>query len=220
MAYNGNTNWQQNDIVKPDDMNRIEQGITDLETNKIDKTGTAAMATKLETPRLIRTNLESVGTASFDGSTDVTPGVQGVLPVANGGTGASTVAGVRNALGLGNTTGALPVANGGTGSDTEEEANRTLTYRNVPPSTDLPYDYPEGIHFYYASGSSGLPYVPSNFGLIFSMRAGTETTQLWYSQPSGNIFRRGANQNTWDGSPQRGWIIVGNANTVATATLE
>lgn len=29
MAYNGKTNWQLNEIVKPEDMNRIEQGIID-----------------------------------------------------------------------------------------------------------------------------------------------------------------------------------------------
>lgn len=39
----------------------------------------------------------------------------GVLPIAQGGTGQTTVAGVRNALGLGNTTGVLPIANGGSG---------------------------------------------------------------------------------------------------------
>lgn len=37
------------------------------------------------------------------------------LPVANGGTGQTSLQGVRKALGLGDTTGALPVANGGTG---------------------------------------------------------------------------------------------------------
>ena len=44
------------------------------------------------------------------------------VPIANGGTGASTVAGARNALGLGNTTGALPIANGGTGASTASQA--------------------------------------------------------------------------------------------------
>ena len=29
MAYTGKTNWQLNEIVKPEDMNRIEQGIID-----------------------------------------------------------------------------------------------------------------------------------------------------------------------------------------------
>jgi len=44
------------------------------------------------------------------------------LPIEKGGTGATTVAGARNALGLGNTSGALPIANGGTGATTATEA--------------------------------------------------------------------------------------------------
>ena len=48
------------------------------------------------------------------------------LPVANGGTGATTAAGARNALGLGNTVGALPVANGGTGATSASGACQNL----------------------------------------------------------------------------------------------
>lgn len=33
MAYNGKTNWQLNEIVKPEDMNRIEQGVIDAHEN-------------------------------------------------------------------------------------------------------------------------------------------------------------------------------------------
>lgn len=50
----------------------------------------------------------------------------GALPIANGGTGATTVATARNALGLGNTSGAVPVANGGTGSTTAADARTAL----------------------------------------------------------------------------------------------
>ena len=50
----------------------------------------------------------------------------GTLPIARGGTGQTTVAGVRNALGLGNTTGALPIANGGTGATTAAAARTAL----------------------------------------------------------------------------------------------
>ena len=50
----------------------------------------------------------------------------GALPIANGGTGATTAASARNALGLGNTTGALPIANGGTGATTAAGAVSNL----------------------------------------------------------------------------------------------
>lgn len=54
-------------------------------------TGNADTATKLAAAQTIQTNLASTSSASFDGSAGVTPGVTGVLPVANGGTGSSSV---------------------------------------------------------------------------------------------------------------------------------
>lgn len=53
----------------------------------VDIGGSSASATKLATGRTFRTNLASTATASFDGTANVTPGVTGILPVANGGTG-------------------------------------------------------------------------------------------------------------------------------------
>ncbi|MCE5342797.1 MAG: hypothetical protein LLF96_04305, partial [Eubacteriales bacterium] len=50
----------------------------------------------------------------------------GVLPVANGGTGQTTLLSLRNAMGLGNTTGAVPLANGGTGATTAADARTNL----------------------------------------------------------------------------------------------
>lgn len=55
------------------------------------------------------------------------PGVTGVLPAANGGTGQTSLQAARNAMGLGDTTGALPVANGGTGAITVPGALSSLT---------------------------------------------------------------------------------------------
>ena len=51
---------------------------------------------------------------------------EGAVPIANGGTGATTVAGARNALGLGNTEGAVPIANGGTGATNASDARSNL----------------------------------------------------------------------------------------------
>ena len=52
--------------------------------------GNAGTATKLQTARTVQVDLASTKGVSFDGSADVTPGVKGILPVANGGTGNST----------------------------------------------------------------------------------------------------------------------------------
>lgn len=60
----------------------------------------------------------------------------GALPIANGGTGSTNVAGARNALGLGNTTGALPVENGGTGTSSVEEALPNLGLINQHSSAE------------------------------------------------------------------------------------
>ena len=61
--------------------------------------GNAGSATVLKTPRTIATNLASTTAESFDGSSNITTGVTGTLPIANGGTGATTVAGIRENLG-------------------------------------------------------------------------------------------------------------------------
>ena len=49
--------------------------------------GNAGSATKLATARTIQTNLASTSAVSFNGTTNITPGVTGTLPVGNGGTG-------------------------------------------------------------------------------------------------------------------------------------
>lgn len=64
--------------------------------------------------------------AGDDGNVDL-----GIIPISQGGTGQTTARGVRNALGLGNTTGALPIANGGTGATTVASARNALGLGNT-----------------------------------------------------------------------------------------
>lgn len=61
--------------------------------------GNADTATRLATARTIRTNLASTYAVAFDGSASITTGVTGTLPIANGGTGATTASSARNNLG-------------------------------------------------------------------------------------------------------------------------
>ena len=84
-------------VTKAENVDGLEGYVT-LDTNgkipadKLPATfsGNAATADKLKTARTIRTNLASTAAASFNGSANVTPGVTGTLPLANGGTGATT----------------------------------------------------------------------------------------------------------------------------------
>lgn len=61
--------------------------------------GNANTATKLATARTITANLASSTAGSFDGSANINVGVTGKLPIAKGGTGATTAAAARTALG-------------------------------------------------------------------------------------------------------------------------
>lgn len=64
---------------------------TYTEVGALGATQTAVAATKLESARTVRVALNSTAVARFDGTANITPGVQGKLPVASGGTGATTL---------------------------------------------------------------------------------------------------------------------------------
>ncbi|QNJ58361.1 minor tail protein [Gordonia phage YorkOnyx] len=68
--------------------------------NTADSAKSVASAAKWTTTRTIRTNLGSTATSNIDGTSNVTPGVTGTLPIGNGGTGSTTAAGAQTALGL------------------------------------------------------------------------------------------------------------------------
>lgn len=72
---------------------QIDERIADLiaGTTKVKKAELADKATVLATSRTIRVNLASNGTASFNGSTNINPGVSGVLATNNGGTGTNNL---------------------------------------------------------------------------------------------------------------------------------
>ena len=113
-----------------------------------------ANARRLYTARTIRTNLTSTSSASFDGTANITPGVTGTLPIANGGTGATTAAqALGNLGGFSNTGGRIEgsVAQGSkttsvSGDFAHAEGNKTKANGN--------YSHAEGYGSIAESGSS------------------------------------------------------------------
>ncbi len=74
-------------------MSTIQAG--DVPTLNQNTTGSAATLT---TARTFQTNLASTSAVSFNGSANVTPGVTGTLPVANGGTGVTSSTGTGSVV--------------------------------------------------------------------------------------------------------------------------
>ena len=63
-------------------------------------TGNSGSTTKLQTTRYIRTNLSTTAGVYFDGITDIYPGIQGILPIGYGGTGATSATSALTNLGM------------------------------------------------------------------------------------------------------------------------
>ena len=93
---------------------------------------------------------------------------QDTLPIANGGTGATTAAAARNALGLGNTAGALPIANGGTGATTAAAARSNLGVLGY--TTDKP-----AANLYFNGNRGGVKLASNGHGLLLAPPADSGT---------------------------------------------
>ncbi len=101
-------------------------------------------ADTLTSARTIRTNLSSADAAGFDGSADVEPGVTGVLPSSNGGTGANNPGAAALSLGRGvgscstpAATAAKVVAMPGFSRVSGSIAGVTFTYANTAANPTL-----------------------------------------------------------------------------------
>lgn len=117
--------------------------------------------------------------AGDDGNVDL-----GIIPISQGGTGQTTASGVRNALGLGNTTGAVPIANGGTGQTTAANALKAFVGSSALGSSSKPIYY-TGSAFAACAASVGAA---NNGGII----AASLNTNGYVKFANGLILQWGA----------------------------
>ena len=87
-AKTPSTNSDTNEIATTARVRDIVPGI------KVNNAGSADTAARLTTGRTVRVNLASSSAVTFNGTANITPGVTGILPVANGGTGASSLSSI------------------------------------------------------------------------------------------------------------------------------
>lgn len=92
-----NTGSNTYEVLYPKTLGSLVSGAVSSATTANSATS-ATTATKLSTARSMSVNLGSTSSASFDGSTNASLGVSGILPVTNGGTGYSNYNGLANIL--------------------------------------------------------------------------------------------------------------------------
>lgn len=140
--------------------------------------GAANTAVKLSTARTIQTNLSSTSSASFDGSANITPGITGTLPIANGGTGKTTAKDAANNL----------INNLGVG-DTAPTDDSSIIVQGVGAYSNQYYKKPSSLLWEYIKGkiSSVLGLTAFSYGgnaataTKLTTSAGSATQPVYFS---------------------------------------
>jgi len=152
--------------------------------------GVANIATKLNTPRSIQTNLASTASVNFDGTANITPGVSGTLPVGNGGTGATTFTSGQflkgNGTGAVTTQALATVATSGSYNDLSNQPSiPTLpnmafgTLTGATPSVTTNYNYTFTPSSNFTLSASGL-----SIGYIYYIKISTPATAYTFALAS------------------------------------
>lgn len=152
-------------------------------------------------------------------------GISGVstIPVANGGTGATTAAAARTNLGLSSlaTMSTVPIDNGGTNATTRKTAAFNITCIGTNPvtvETDTPARWAElGVGFAYIDELGVVIDQPGQYGFIVSNNYGNVTIQTWTSYgATAATYHRSGNAAGWQSS----WIQDYNKYNLNPATLD
>ena len=146
--------------------------------------GNVESATKLKDARTITVNLGSTTGASFNGTANVTPGVSGTLPVANGGTGATSLDNVT-----------VGTAKTLTGNDGFFEYLHRFG-NNASFVDNFTTAIGKGVFSSFYTQNNVFKNQPSTYGQLINIPASSnEVTQIWIEQISGRIWSRGCNSN-------------------------
>ena len=128
-----------------------------------------------------------------------------IVPVAKGGTGQTTLALARNAMGLGNTTSAVPVANGGTGATTAAAARAALSVPLIQNGV---------VNVVLSASSTGTAAI--TFPTAYSSAPTVQVSMVGTPSGGGGLVPRVASGITGSGAT----IVVANASGAAvTVTI-
>lgn len=164
--------------------------------------GTANIAKKLENSKTFQTDLGSTATGSFNGESNVTLGVTGTLPVANGGTGATSFTSGRALIGS------------GTGAVTTRAITNNTSKTAVTGSTNLI----TANTLYYHSGNSNITTVGTitsgtwNGTTIAVANGGTGATTASNACTNLGAVKKSGDTMTGDLIVQRNSAIIKTAN--------
>ncbi|MDQ0629403.1 hypothetical protein QFZ44_001979 [Pantoea agglomerans] len=194
----------------------------------------------LTTPRSFQTNLESTTAITFDGTANVSPGVTGILAVANGGTGASTVNGALSSLNAVSKSGDVMtgdlIVNNPTGTTTIRPGGIEI-YSSTPfidfhfSNTTTDYDSriindaSGRVTFTSLTTSNGFASVKAGSfrarGGVMGVATTDESVVFDFSISSGNLSLARSNSGSinWNGAPQINTGAISSTGNVSTSTF-
>lgn len=129
----------------------------------------ATSADSLTNSRTIQTNLASTSSASFNGTSNITPGVSGVLPVGNGGTGTTSYSSLASTLSSYFSFGKI----------------KTGYYKGNGGSTDATINFTSGYQYILLSGFNLTSDSSSSNYVLDDISVGTILIPLSYSTGNG-----------------------------------
>lgn len=190
-------------------------------TTSTSTVGTATKPVYMSSGTITEGNLYAGGTlVTLNGTTIASSVARFYAPIASGSSGQILTSGGSGTSGP-QWISILPIANGGTGASTVAGARTNLHYSAasiVTTTDDTVVNWaakgPLALDWY--STASQITDQPQQYGFVLNVSKGTaqELHQLWFGQPSGALYHRGGNVSGWSGT----WKKIIDETHVASTT--